>query len=224
VVDDQKDNREIFIRLLRDIGCEVLSATGGAEALRLACEHHPQIIFMDLLMKPMDGLAAARQILSELVQDQPKIVAHTAAALPRYQEAAQRAGCVGFLAKPIRADQLYECLRTHLGVEFDRADVPTGVEILPEWQERTIQLPDDLYARLTTAAELHSTTALKACLQELRQLGPQAQLLGEHIRHLMRSFDMEEVLRLVSRAAAPAPSSVVPSSSYGFAIAPASNT
>jgi hypothetical protein len=65
-------------------------------------------------------------------------------------------------------------------------------------------LSEDLYARLATAAELHSTTALKACLLELRQSGPEAGKLAEHIRHLMRSYDMDGILRLIMRAAAPA--------------------
>ena len=66
-----------------------------------------------------------------------------------------------------------------------------------------IDLPGDLYARLTTAAELHSTTALKACLQELRQVSPEARQLSENVRHLMRSYDMEGILRLISRATVP---------------------
>ncbi len=72
--------------------------------------------------------------------------------------------------------------------------------------------------RITTAAELHSTTALKSSLQDLRQLGPEAQLLGEHIRHLMRSYDMEGILRLIARATVPGSSTPEPVSSYGFAL------
>ena len=49
------------------------------------------------------------------------------------------------------------------------------------------------------AAELHSTTALKACLQELRANGPETTQLADEIRHLMRSYDMEGIQRLLSR-------------------------
>ncbi len=62
-------------------------------------------------------------------------------------------------------------------------------------------LSDGLRARLTLAADLHSTTALKAGLEELRQLGPDAQELAEHIRQRMRNYDMEGILRILASAA-----------------------
>jgi len=83
---------------------------------------------------------------------------------------------------------------------------PTEPEKSSEWDAGLLQLPDELYARMATAAELHSTTVLKSCLVELRQLGPGAEQLAEHIRHLMRSYDMDGILRLISRAAVPAAS------------------
>jgi hypothetical protein len=133
-----------------------------------------------------------------------KIVAHTASALAQYHDDARQSGCVDLIAKPIRAERVYECLRIHLGAEFEYADPPRAAEKLSEWDAGQLQLPDELYARLATAAELHSTTVLKSCLIELRQLGPGAEQLAEHIRHLMRSYDMDGILRLISRAAVPA--------------------
>jgi hypothetical protein len=62
-----------------------------------------------------------------------------------------------------------------------------------------VVLPDPLCARLMVAAELHSTTALKSCLQELRSLGPDAAWLAEQIRWLMRSYDMDGIQQLLSR-------------------------
>jgi CheY-like chemotaxis protein len=132
-----------------------------------------------------------------------KIVAHTAAALEQYREEARQAGCVDFLAKPIRSERVYECLRAHLGVEFDCAAPSPESEPPAVWDAGQLRLSNELYARLATAAELHSTTALKACLLELRQLGPDAGKLAEHIRYLMRSYDMDGILRLILRATIP---------------------
>ena len=55
------------------------------------------------------------------------------------------------------------------------------------------------------AAELHSLTALKSALQELAELGPDALTLTEHLRHMMRSYDMEAIQRTVSEFAIPMP-------------------
>jgi CheY-like chemotaxis protein len=204
VVDDRADNRDILGRMLTSVGCEVSFAASGAEALRVARETLPQIVFLDLLLPDMSGSAVALALLSEVDGAALKIVAHTASALAQYRDEARQAGCVDFIAKPIRAERVYECLRVHLGAEFEYSDPAPAAERLSEWDAGQLQLPDELYARLATAAELHSTTVLKSCLIELRQLGPGAEKLAEHIRHLMRSYDMDGILRLISRAAVPA--------------------
>jgi CheY-like chemotaxis protein len=203
VVDDRRENCDILARMLTEVGCDVRAAAGGREALTRVREEVPQIIFLDLLMPDMDGIAAARALLAATAGRGCKIVMQTAAALAEYRDAAGRAGCVDLLVKPIRAEQLYECLRTHLGVEFEYDAPPEEAEPPSAWNAAPLPVSEDLYARLATAAELHSTTALKACLLELRQLGPEAGRLAEHIRHLMRSYDMDGILHLIMRAAAP---------------------
>jgi hypothetical protein len=75
--------------------------------------------------------------------------------------------------------------------------------MVPETPLGRITLPEGMCARLMVAAELHSTTALKAYLQELRQLGPDACRLAERIRFLMRSYDMDGIQRLLSQVVPP---------------------
>ena len=198
VVDDLKENRDILAGMLRRLGCEAVVAASGAEALHCSRAQPPQIVFLDLLMPGMDGLATATALLANPALGSPKIVAQSAAELSRYRDLARQAGCVDFLPKPICADQVRECLRQHLGLEFRVApSAPVATEIAtPE----AFTLPETLAARLTLAAELHSTTALKSCLLELRQLGPAGGGLAEQIRQLMRSYDMDGVLQLIVRA------------------------
>ena len=62
-----------------------------------------------------------------------------------------------------------------------------------------IVLPRDLAARLSLAAELHSSTALKACLDELRSLGPDASRFADELRWLLRSYDMQGVQNALLR-------------------------
>ncbi len=66
-----------------------------------------------------------------------------------------------------------------------------------------IVLPESLSSRLIVAAELHSTTALKSALRDLQQLGPEAERLAEHLRRLMRSYDMDSIQRLLCRVVVP---------------------
>jgi signal transduction histidine kinase len=64
-----------------------------------------------------------------------------------------------------------------------------------------VLLPEALCARLMGAAEVHSTTALKACLQDLSGQGPGAERLAGEIGSLMRRYDMEAIPRLLAMAA-----------------------
>ena len=216
VVDDRRENCDILAQMLANVGCEVHVALGGAEALILAREKSPQIVFLDLLLPDLEGTLVARRMLAEAVPGGLKIVAHTAAALAECRDRALQAGCVDFLVKPIRSEQVYDCLRIHLGVEYEYSVPLPEAEQPPAMDASQLHLSDELYARLATAAELHSTTALKACLLELRQLGPEAGKLAEHIRFLMRSYDMDGILRLILRSATPALSAAPLSPAHGY--------
>jgi hypothetical protein len=71
---------------------------------------------------------------------------------------------------------------------------------------------------MTVAAEMHSTTVLKGCLQELRQLGGPAEGLADYLRQLLRAYDLAAIVVVLRRmrahgagAAVLAPPAVLPS-------------
>lgn len=202
VVDDNRENREVLGRMLSSVGCDVLFATDGAEALTVVRERRPEIIFLDLLLPGMSGAAVAQKICDEFGGTTPKLVAHTASVLALHREDALAAGCVDFITKPFECEQIYECVERQLGVKFQRAEPAVDDPALDTPLER-VALPEALCARLMVAAELHSTTALKACLQELRQLGPETQRLADRVRLLMRSYDMDGIQRLLAQVVPP---------------------
>jgi signal transduction histidine kinase/CheY-like chemotaxis protein len=202
VVDDNRENREVLGRMLSSVGCDVFYATDSAGALAAVREQTPGIVFLDLLLPGVSGAATARKICEEHSRAAPKLVAHTASVLALHREDALAAGCVDFIAKPFECEQLYECLERLLGVEFQRAERVVD-EFFPEAPLERVALPEELCARLMVAAELHSTTTLKAGLQELRQLGPEAQRLADRIRLLMRSYDMDGIQRLLVQTVPP---------------------
>ncbi len=203
IVDDHPDNRKVLGGMLSSVGCEVWFAADGREAERICREQRPELVFLDLIMPEQDGASTALSLLANPACGRPKIVAHSASPLSRHREDALSAGCVEFLSKPFRCEQLYSCLQRHLGVEFDHAEPTSEPEAPPPADKIHIRLPDELYARLALAAELHSTTALKKCLQEVCLLGPDGRHLAAHIRLMMRGYNMDGILRLLNRAAPP---------------------
>ena len=55
VIDDSKTIRRTAETLLKREGCDVVTATDGFEALSKIADHHPQIIFVDIMMPRLDG-------------------------------------------------------------------------------------------------------------------------------------------------------------------------
>jgi len=55
VVDDEEDIRDAICEVIEMGGCSALTASNGAEALRVLAEHRPCLIILDLLMPVMTG-------------------------------------------------------------------------------------------------------------------------------------------------------------------------
>jgi two-component system response regulator YesN len=77
-----------------------LEADDGLEAVRLAGEHRPDLIFLDIRMPGLDGLKAAELILAD--RPAANIVIVTAYGEFDYARAALRAGVADYLLKPVR--------------------------------------------------------------------------------------------------------------------------
>ena len=63
LAEDEPDIRKMFVRLLERLGHEVIFAvSNGAELLDQSLEDNVDIVFVDLDMPVMDGLAAAEEV------------------------------------------------------------------------------------------------------------------------------------------------------------------
>ena len=55
VIDDSKTIRRTAETLLKKVGCEVITAVDGFDALAKIADTHPNIIFVDIMMPRLDG-------------------------------------------------------------------------------------------------------------------------------------------------------------------------
>ena len=55
VIDDSKTIRRTAETLLKKVGCDVITASDGFEALAKIADHKPNIIFVDIMMPRLDG-------------------------------------------------------------------------------------------------------------------------------------------------------------------------
>jgi CheY-like chemotaxis protein len=205
VVDDILENREVLALMLRAVGCEVGLAENGRQALEAVRLSHPDIVFMDMRLPDVGGAEVLRQLVSE---DRPglKLVATSASALVHQGEEYCAAGADVFVAKPFRAERIYECLVELLGVAFTGSPEAIPAESAEIVNLGSIALPEELVSRLVMAAELHSATVLKNCLCEVEARGPAGARLAEHLRGFLASYDMASIQRLVAQIPIASPS------------------
>src|SRR5688572_15377123 len=100
LVEDNPDNQEIYRIILAHHGHTVLQAWDGETGVRMAREHRPDLILMDLTMPLIDGLEATRMLKADPATAAIPIIALTAHAMLEDKAAAAEAGCIAFLAKP----------------------------------------------------------------------------------------------------------------------------
>lgn len=111
VADDYELIRSALCGLVNNTtGFQVIAACAdGAEAVRLARRHKPDILLTDIDMPIMNGLSAASLVLQNLPDTRVLIVSSHADRM--YLEAAKRAGARGYLAKRDAAEHIGIALR-----------------------------------------------------------------------------------------------------------------
>jgi two-component system sensor histidine kinase/response regulator len=108
VVDDDVDARVLLGGLLDEAGCRAVSAATGVEALRLARELRPAIIFLDLLLPRISGYDVLRILQSdEALRGTPVVIVSAVGTESRNA----LAGAAAILDKPVDRDALHAVLR-----------------------------------------------------------------------------------------------------------------
>ncbi len=112
VADDHTLFREGLARLLMDDGrMEVVAtASNGQEAVRVALEVLPDVIFMDLKMPRMEGVEATQQILTRLPD--LRVLILTTFDADTYVLQAMRAGARGYVLKDATLDTIIRSAQT----------------------------------------------------------------------------------------------------------------
>ncbi len=114
IVDDNEDNRQILTDLLTAADYEVIEAMTGPEAVKLAAQHRPALILMDIQLPGIDGLEATRRIKANPALAGILIIAVTSYALAGDDVKAAAAGCDAYVTKPFSPRALLAKVRSML--------------------------------------------------------------------------------------------------------------
>lgn len=114
LVDDNKVNQTVFRIMLEKMGCDVVIASDGKEAVDIFKQQRFNIVLMDCQMPVMNGYEATRKI-REFEQDKTlhlntPIIALTANAFKETKELCFESGMSDFATKPIKINELREVI------------------------------------------------------------------------------------------------------------------
>jgi two-component system chemotaxis response regulator CheY len=101
IVDDDPFIRKLIATTLEDVaGFELLQASDGAEAVDIATQEQPEIVFLDVDMPRLDGISACARIREQAATAEATIVMLTATSRTDNERRAEEAGADLFLTKP----------------------------------------------------------------------------------------------------------------------------
>jgi two-component system sensor histidine kinase/response regulator len=125
LAEDDPTNREVFLRMLGLCGESVDIVETGLEAIHALKQSQYDLIFMDCEMPEMDGLTATAEIRRQgFTRPDGKpvpIVALTGYVMSSHQTACSEGGMDGFLAKPVKLEEIRIAVRQWLPAIGSRA-------------------------------------------------------------------------------------------------------
>ncbi len=132
VAEDNIVNQELAKTMLEILGCQVLLANNGAEAIKIATKVPLDLIFMDCHMPQINGFKATEHIRTQNVTDlginKLPIIALTADIREGIQDQCTRSGMNDYISKPFTLNELAEKLTQWLDIKQHLKPVVTFKE------------------------------------------------------------------------------------------------
>lgn len=110
LIDDDDNVRSILSFFLQDLGFSVVESSNGHTALPMIREHHPHLVFCDLVMPGISGLVVLKQIRLEFPNQ--KVVMMSGLQEEGTAAQAMELGAINFAAKPLSLDQIESILKS----------------------------------------------------------------------------------------------------------------
>ncbi len=114
IIDDSKTIRRTAETLLKKVGCEVITAVDGFDALAKIADHRPDIIFVDIMVPRLDGYQTCSLIKrNRTFKETPVIMLSSKDGL--FDKAKGRiVGSDQYLTKPFSRDELLGAIQRHV--------------------------------------------------------------------------------------------------------------
>ncbi len=114
VIEDNEQNLYLTTFLLESAGLEVIQARDGRKGIDAAHRLTPDLILLDIQLPSMDGYAVARELRKDARLVHIHIVAVTSYAMLGDRDKAMKAGCTGYIEKPINPETFLDDIAHYL--------------------------------------------------------------------------------------------------------------
>lgn len=152
VVDDENDILELLEYNLKKLGYEVIMADNGADGIKLAREHKPDLILLDIMMPKMDGHEVCARIKEDSALKNTPVIFLTAREDEKTEIRSLDEGADDFLTKPISISKLLSrikaVLRRFQGLSDDDKKLSIRIHDLNIDRERYVVMKGEKEYRL----------------------------------------------------------------------------
>ena len=114
IVEDNDLNMKLFNDLLQAHGYNTVQTMDGRDAVKLAREHRPDLILMDIQLPEISGLEVTKMLKADADLKHIPVVAVTAFAMKGDEEKIREGGCEGYISKPISVASFLETVAKFL--------------------------------------------------------------------------------------------------------------
>src|ERR671931_1719220 len=111
IVEDNDKNMKLARDVLQAKGYQTLEALTGEDGVRLAKQHVPDLVLMDIQLPGINGLEAFKQLRADAKTARIPVVALTASVTPTDRGAINAAGFDAFVSKPINLKEFVDTVK-----------------------------------------------------------------------------------------------------------------
>ncbi len=226
IVDDNRDNRQLFLNMFTPLGFEVREAENGQEAIEVWKTWQPHLIWMDLRMPVMNGYETTKRIRKEEVgklgswevdgnhletRQSTIIIALTASPFEHERNIAFAAGCDDLSAKPFRSADIFDLMRKHLGVRYvyEEDEIPSDsaqdrLQAKGKRQKREeVLTPEALAALPSNMLEQLERVTLRSHIEQIEQtihaIRTHNAAVADELARLAENFAYREILKIIRK-------------------------
>ncbi|HEX9427194.1 MAG TPA: response regulator, partial [Candidatus Polarisedimenticolia bacterium] len=140
VVDDDRDSVDLLVEWLSLEGYDAFSAGSGADALQRIARDRPDLVLLDLLIPPPDGLAVLRAVKKDRAMSAIPLIVMTVKRDVGSKVEALKSGADDFIVKPFHFDELDAVLRASLKKRYLYSSLERANRQLREANEKLLKL------------------------------------------------------------------------------------